>query len=172
MRNSHDKSNDKDAILNRDSFPHRAGVPFDGRRAKRAAPHDRRRVGLAALALAILLPTLAASAGAQLGTGSGDRDFHNFWGRQYSPQVLARSAHKRPSGLTTVLRWNQIAIDASGLDHTPVAAGETRIFGEQLGPCRASRAIAIAQIAVFEALNAIAGEYRTFTGMYVAPKKT
>ena len=33
-----------------------------------------------------------------------------------------------------VHHWNQIAIDASGLDHTPVAAGETRVFGEQLGP--------------------------------------
>jgi hypothetical protein len=59
--------------------------------------------------------------------------------------------------------WNQIAIDASGLDHTPVAAGESRRFGEQLGPGRSSRAIAIVQIAAFDAVNAITGGYRSYT---------
>ena len=44
---------------------------------------------------------------------------------------------------TWVHHWNEIAIDASGLDHTPVAPGETRVFGEQLGPGRASRAMAV-----------------------------
>ena len=43
----------------------------------------------------------------------------------------------------TLRYWNQIAINASGLDHTPVAAGEARIFGEQFGPGRSSRAMAI-----------------------------
>src|SRR5438270_11913487 len=51
------------------------------------------------------------------------------------------------SAADTLARWNQIAIDASGLDHTPVAANDPRIFGEQLGPARASRAIAIGHIA-------------------------
>ena len=55
-----------------------------------------------------------------------------------------------------VHHWNHVAIDASGLDHTPVASGDTRVFGEQLGPTRASRAMAIVHIAVFEAVNAIA----------------
>ena len=32
-----------------------------------------------------------------------------------------------------VRHWNAIAIDASGLDHTPVTPGETRVFGEQSG---------------------------------------
>src|SRR5881409_3849284 len=36
--------------------------------------------------------------------------------------------------LGQVLRWNRIAIDASGLDHTPPAPGENRVFHEQLGP--------------------------------------
>jgi len=43
-------------------------------------------------------------------------------------------------GLDTLHRWNVIAINATGLDHTPVAPGENRVFGEQLGPGRASRA--------------------------------
>jgi hypothetical protein len=67
--------------------------------------------------------------------------------------------------LDTVLRWNQIAIDASGLDHAPPASGEDRVFGEQLGPARASRAIAIVQVAVFEALNAIERKNRSYLKM-------
>jgi PAP2 superfamily len=65
--------------------------------------------------------------------------------------------------------WNQIAINASGLDHTPVADGEQRVFGEQLGPCRASRAMAIVHIAIFDAVNAIAGGYHSYTNIAAAP---
>src|SRR4051812_15526092 len=65
--------------------------------------------------------------------------------------------------------WNQVAIDASGLDHTPVAPGEQRVFGEQLGPCRAARAIAIVQIAVFDSVNAITGGYHSYSA--IAPAR-
>jgi hypothetical protein len=61
--------------------------------------------------------------------------------------------------------WNQIAIDASGLDHTPVLLGDARVFGEQLGPGRSSRAIAIVHIAIFDAVNAIVGGYRSYSGI-------
>src|SRR5262245_4355157 len=60
-------------------------------------------------------------------------------------------------------RWNRIAIDSSGLDHTPVRPGEIRVFGEQLGPGRSSRAMAIVHIAIFDAANAILGGYRSYT---------
>src|SRR5262245_58918960 len=30
-----------------------------------------------------------------------------------------------------VIHWNEVAINASGVDYTPVAPGETRVFGEQ-----------------------------------------
>src|SRR5436309_15296520 len=65
----------------------------------------------------------------------------------------------------TLRYWNQVAINASGLDHTPVAAGETRVFGEQFGPGRSSRAMAIVHIAIFDAVNAIVGGYRSYTGL-------
>lgn len=61
--------------------------------------------------------------------------------------------------------WNGVAIDASGLDHTPVSPGEGRVFGEQLGPTRASRAMAIVHIAMFDALNAIEGRYDGYSGL-------
>jgi hypothetical protein len=67
--------------------------------------------------------------------------------------------------IDAVRRWNRIAVDASGIDHTPVAAGESRVYGEQLGPGRASRAMAIVHIAIFDSVNAIAGGYRSYTGL-------
>jgi hypothetical protein len=69
-----------------------------------------------------------------------------------------------------LVHWNRIAIDASGVDHTPVAPGEARVFGEQLGPGRASKAIAIVQIAVFDAVNAIYGKWQSYTRLAPAPR--
>jgi hypothetical protein len=60
-----------------------------------------------------------------------------------------------------VRHWNQIAIDASGLDHAP-PPGE---LPEQIGPGRASRAMAIVHVAIFDALNAIQGGYESYSGL-------
>src|SRR5947209_11011323 len=79
---------------------------------------------------------------------------------------------QRAAASEAVHRWNQAAIDATGLDHTPVAPGENRVFGEQFGPGRSSRAMAIVHIAVFEAVNAIAGRYESHTGLPRAPAGT
>jgi hypothetical protein len=83
----------------------------------------------------------------------------------------ATSPHdSTPMGM--MRHWNEVAINASGLDHTPVASGEARVFGEQLGPARSSRAMAIVHIAVFEAVNAISGRYSSYTGVSAAPPET
>src|SRR4051812_228861 len=75
-----------------------------------------------------------------------------------------------PSANEFLRHWNSMAVDASGLDHTPLALGDTsRVFGEQLGPARASRAIAIVHIAVFDAISAIDGRYETYTN--IAPAR-
>ena len=104
--------------------------------------------------------------------------FDEAFGPQFRPD--ARSAppdlkHRPPQGFDRageVRHWNQIAIDASGLDHTPVAPGENRVFGEQLGPGRASRAMAIVHLAVFEAVNAIEGGYQSYVGLAPAQRGT
>jgi hypothetical protein len=62
-----------------------------------------------------------------------------------------------PKGLNSVLRWSRIANDASGYDHATAR--------EQLGPGRASRAIAIAHIAMFDAVAAVTGRYESYTGL-------
>ena len=74
--------------------------------------------------------------------------------------------------LQAVKTWNTIAIDATGLDHTPSNQGPAHTFGQQLGPCRASRAEAIVHIAIFEAVNAIKGGYQSYAGVGPAPAGT
>jgi hypothetical protein len=80
----------------------------------------------------------------------------------------ARVRRSPPSGArrtSWVRHWNEIALDASGLDHAPLAPGEDRVFGEQFGPGRSSRALAIVHVAIFDAVNAITGGYRSYTGL-------
>jgi len=85
---------------------------------------------------------------------------------------MARAQESLEVAHDVVRRWNRIAIDASGLDHTPVAEGETRTFGEQLGPGRSSRAMAIVHIAMFEAANAVRRRYHSYVGVSRAPGGT
>lgn len=110
----------------------------------------------AILLLAIALPAWSGSPPAE----------HPL-GRLYdSTAQLATAKPRGPSKeLSALRRWNQIAIDASGLDHTPVAPGESRTFGEQIGPGRASRAMAIVHIAMFDCLNAVTREFEGYTGV-------
>jgi hypothetical protein len=113
--------------------------------------------------LTSLILIASASAWAD-GFPGGVRDAlgSRFNAAPHSP-VLSRRAHR--AGIDSVRYWNEIAINASGIDHTPVAAGENRVFGEQLGPGRASRAMAIVHIAIFDAVNAITGGYQSYTGL-------
>ena len=106
---------------------------------------------------------LSANAAADSGLSDGAA---NAWGPLYSALSTAEqgaAADAKHSVTISSLRlWNQIAIDASGLDHKAPAAGETRVFGEQLGPARASRAMAIVHIAMFDAVNSIVPRYRSY----------
>jgi len=137
----------------------------------------RRHRKLIVQAMIVLLVSIAVPAT----TPQSERSFGDFWGPRFGAQPGARdqkpfdvqevdAPDAPPSGATAaILRWNSISIDASGLDHTPVAPGENRVFGEQVGPCRAARAIAIVHIAIFEALNAITPTFRSYLNL--SPKK-
>ena len=128
-------------------------------------------------AIALAAAGFGALALAQSVTGG----FEGFWGTRYAPlTTIETQAHRQPAladaerrapfdARSRLVHWNGIAIDASGLDHTPVAPGEDRIFGEQLGPGRASRAMAIVHIAIFDAVNAIHNEWNSYTGIEPAP---
>jgi hypothetical protein len=124
------------------------------------------RVMLKPVARLVLLVVLGSTTAA--GAVNPVRGFRGTWGPLYSAQPATTARPPAGGGATastSLLRWNSIAIDASGLDHTPVAAGETRTFGEQLGPGRSSRAMAIVHTAMFEALNAIDGGYQSYVGL-------
>jgi hypothetical protein len=83
------------------------------------------------------------------------------------PSAEAKDSCKhRLTGAELLRRWNGIAIDASGLDHTPNGPGvPVHTFGEQFGPTRASRAMAIVHIAMFDSIDAIVGGYQSYTGI-------
>ena len=72
--------------------------------------------------------------------------------------LLSATPKLGPQGsLDSILHWNKIAIDASGFDHANAR--------EQLGPGRASRAMAIVHLAIFDSVNAVLGGYESYTGV-------
>src|SRR5436190_10317627 len=95
--------------------------------------------------------------------------FTDFFGPRFNGVQTTRTALAPKNALDSLHRWNVIAINASGLDHTPLAPGENRVFGEQLGPGRASRAMAIVHIAMFDALDAVVGGFTSYTGTHAGP---
>ncbi len=103
-----------------------------------------------------------------VGDGRGDHDgprgsFGPFY--QAGSPVRPFHRHQRRPGIDSIRDWNEIATDATGRDHTPPLAGETRVYGEQFGPCRASRAMAIIHVAMFDVVNAVVGGYQGYTSL-------
>lgn len=112
-------------------------------------------------AFAILLAFTSFSAVVQ----GQDQSFRNAFGELFNGNQSAPPFLLHYSGADPIHRWNEIAVDASGLDHTPVPPGDPRIFGEQLGPARSSRAMAIVHIAIFDTIDAVDRSYQSFTGV-------
>lgn len=131
-------------------------------------------VGILTLAIVGLGVAMGMVTWAQTGVTG---EFSDVWGPQYQSQITAPASAIFPnvtaasSGgtLARVTLWNFIAGTAVAIDHTPVQPGETRVFGEQFGPARTARALAIVHIALFEAVNAVAGGYRSYLGLAPVP---
>jgi hypothetical protein len=108
--------------------------------------------------------------------------FDQWWNRRPAPLPAAaavatgraegRRGGDQPADTLHRLRhWTTVAVDASGLDHTPSTIGAPHTFGHQLGPGRASRAMAIVHIAMFEVVNAIDRRYESYLGLPVADQR-
>ena len=130
------------------------------------------------LLLAIGLSLASVAAAADVGGEALDRraadgaGLERYLGENFRPVGTTPPAEisiapvRLGNGSADTLRyWNEVAVNASGLDHTPPVEGENRVFGEQLGPGRASRAMAIVHIAMFDAANAIRGGFVSYTGL-------
>jgi PAP2 superfamily protein len=113
------------------------------------------------LSLLLVLTAVAFS----VANGQSYRDHKEALGPRFQGAQNHPSFPERHSGADLIHRWNQIAIDASGLDHTPLGLNEARTFGEQIGPGRSSRAMAIVHIAMFDAINAVIPRYESYTGV-------
>src|SRR5207253_11517348 len=83
-----------------------------------------------------------------LSNNAGALSFSDFFGPRLNGVQTTRAALAPKNALDSIHRWNAIAINASGLDHTPVAPGVIGAFGEHLGPSFFSRVMAIVPSAV------------------------
>ena len=128
------------------------------RRCKRLPPRNTPMKKSSLLLAGLILSVLTLA----FGTNHG---FNEVFGPLFHPASNISPLVGPRHGLDSLHRWNVIAINATGLDHTPVAPGENRVFGEQLGPGRASRAMAIVHIAMFDAIDAVVGGYQSYTGV-------
>jgi vanadium-dependent haloperoxidase-like protein len=129
----------------------------------------RKRISAGPIA-ALFAVTTAVAAGA----ADAPTKIQRYPGPQYEASAQAeRLAQPQPAHFDNpadrLRHWNRVAIDASGLDHTPVQPGENRVFGEQVGPGRSSRAIAIVHIAIADAVASIRGGFRRYTSVPNAP---
>jgi hypothetical protein len=107
-------------------------------------------------------------------SGENSRELERLLAVQSEKTAVPYSVTQPPripvDALDRYFMWNEIALDTTAIDHTPVdpASGEDpRRFGEQLGPHRSSYAMAIVHIAMFDAVNAISHKYTSYSG--VAP---
>ncbi|HKP12056.1 MAG TPA: chloroperoxidase [Blastocatellia bacterium] len=161
----------------REKFPRRNADSPSRRRYFFDRLKDKRLTVVAAVTAILLLSLIVPGHTQKQKQKQTSREFQETWGPSYSPQAgtPTPTVVDAPAGndsMAMLHHWNHVAIDASGLDHTPVAPGENRVFGEQVGPCRAARAEAIVHIAIFEAVNAVAGGYQSYAGIERAPSNT
>jgi hypothetical protein len=99
----------------------------------------------------------------RMSTPADARRFRAFLASKPSFRALA-------GGLTPelgyLLSWNEVALDATALDHYDMDPDHpSATFAEQFGPARTSRALAIVHLAMFEAVNTITRKYQSYQNL-------
>ena len=83
-----------------------------------------------------------------------------------APGAAPAAVRSADAGTTRrVAYWARAMLKAVEYDYVPPAAGENRAYLQQPGPTYVSRAMAIVQLAVFDALNAVSGRYPSYAGL-------
>jgi hypothetical protein len=133
-----------------------------------------RRARNLALGCVLIAASVTAAADSEQGSGLKDASVNRLLATQAQSSTLFLNANqlsRTPANTTDRVRlWNEIALDTTAIDHTPVQPGETRVFGEQFGPARSARAMAIVHIGLFDGVNAIYGRYQGYSHIVSAPK--
>lgn len=156
--------------------PIRPGTPEDAHSEDTASPSRRTFLGgvVTATTLGLMLSLAVPAAFSQPQTPPNMDAYGMNADAQFAEAVSNLSSE--PVGddpRARILRWNDIAMAATALDHTPPQEGEERDFREQFGPGREAKALAIVQIAVFDAVNAITGNrFRSYTGLRAVREPT
>jgi membrane-associated phospholipid phosphatase len=117
------------------------------------------------LSYLLLMPVLASASPAMGQTQSGHPSTTPPAYRTQSGTVELPPRYLPPPGPDARLRlayWNEVALSALARDTTPPFPGQTLKPAAQAGPTRATRAMAIVQLAVYEALNAIGARYPAY----------
>ena len=144
---------------------------------EKAACDMRNRHRLIAWALAAMFALAGSAATAESPlTGENAKELARLL-RVPAENKAVHFAFKKPpripaSTLDRYFMWNEIALDTTAIDHTPVdpASGEDpRRFGEQFGPPRSAYAMAIIHIAMFDAENAVTKKFVSYSGIPAVP---
>jgi len=77
---------------------------------------------------------------------------------------IPTAAPRKPVNLSDrILMWHEISLDTNALDYVPPLTSGTP-YHVQFGPHRSSRAMAVAQLVVFEVVNAARPRFHSYTG--------
>jgi hypothetical protein len=122
------------------------------------------------LACTLLVTLYASTASAQRHRPPGPRAVEPQYMTQPGTQELPPrySAPAGPNPTARLAYWNERALSAIAVDHTPPFVSGTSVAAEQLGPTRTSRVLAIVHIAIYDAVNAIVKRYPGYSGPLAA----
>jgi len=161
------------ALGNPRSAPAHARGGFANTVGEKATCDKRDRHWFIAWALAAMFAVAGPAATAQSSlTGENAKELTRLLAVPAQDIAVDFSFKKPPripvDALDRYLMWIEIALDTTAIDHTPVdpSSGEDpRRFGEQFGPTRASYALAIVHIGMFDAENAITKRFVSYSGI-------
>jgi len=142
---------------------------FANTAGEKATCDKRNRHPLIAWALAAMFALAGSAATAESPlTGENAKELQRLLavpaGNVAVPCSLKKPPRTPVSALDRFLMWNEITLDTTAIDHTPNPS-DPSCFGEQIGPARASYALAIIHIAMFDTENAITKRYVSYSGV-------
>lgn len=133
----------------------------------------------AAVVMPFLMTTPAVAAGDQNGRRALSEDQRvGYLGRTtrsaIAANILSRIKNQKQVRRVSdtadrLVMWNEVLLDAIALDHTPDPITGALDF-IQGGPVRTSRALAMTQVAVFDAVNAFSGKFKPYNDIGSAPR--